>query len=280
MVDRREFILALPHGKTLSLRPPASVMGALDISLKSPFSAAQAAAFAVERASSLLADGATILNIADEREAAPLAAEDALSSLATVISALSAAVAAPICVQTANARIAAAAIERGASMMNDVWGLQHDSEMARIAARTGAGVILSHNRAAIDPDLDIVADIIAFLSRSIDSALSVGVDRRQLIVDPGLGCGKTAFQDLDCVRRLNELSVLDCPILLGPASAKTVEAAIGRKTPSPAAAVAMAVAGVMNGAVILRTHDVAAQATALQVMRVAQPESRSLARFF
>jgi dihydropteroate synthase len=273
MVNSREFALPLPHGKTLSLRQPASVMGALDIALESPLSAAAA----VDRASGLLADGATILNIGDRQDAMLFALDDARSRVASVISPLGAAVAAPICIQTANAGIAAAAIEHGASIVNDVWGFQRDQEMARIAATTGAAVILSHNRAAIDPDLDIVADIIAFLSRSIDTALSAGVDRRQLIVDPGLGFGKTVSQDIECIRRLNELSVLDCPILLGPPSDKTVETAVGRKTPTAAAAVAMAVAGVMNGAAILRTHDVAAQVKALQVMRVALPESRNLA---
>jgi dihydropteroate synthase len=282
MVSHREFVLPLPHGKTLALSSPLPVMGALGIAPNSLSTVPAAKAFAavVEQGQSLLADGATILNIGgdlDRPGVAPPAWDDDLSNVASVVGALSAAVVAPICIETASARIAAAAIEHGASIINDAWGFQRDQEMARVAAATGTLVILSHNRANIDPDLDIIADIIAFLSRSIELALTAGVEQRRLIVDPAIGSGKTAAQDLESVRRLDELNILGCPILLGEPSTGTLETVLGRTTPAEraAAALATATAGVMNGAAMLRVHDVAAHVQALQVLHVILSESRS-----
>jgi dihydropteroate synthase len=257
-------------------------MGALGVAPNSLSTVPAAKAFAavVEQGQRLLADGATILNIGGDLSrpgAAPPAWDDDLSGVASVVGALSAAVVAPICIETASARIAAAAIEHGASIISDAWGFQRDQEMARVAAATGTLVILSHNRANIDPDLDIIADIIAFLSRSIELALTAGVEQRRLIVDPAIGSGKTAAQDLESVRRLDELNILGCPILLGEPSTGTLETVLGRTTPAEraAAALATATAGVMNGAAMLRVHDVAAHVQALQVLHVILSESRS-----
>ncbi len=151
-----------------------------------------------------------------------------------MIAGLHRAVMAPISIDTMKARVAAAAIEAGASIVNDVWGLRHDLEMARVVADTGAAAVLMHNRANIDPDLDIIADVLDFLSRSIDIALAAGVERGRLLIDPGFGFGKTKAQNLELVRRVPELAALGCPILLGlsrnPRSAPSPE----RKSPPSA----------------------------------------------
>ena len=93
------------------------------------------------------------------------------------------------------ARVALAAVEAGASIVNDVWGFQRDPDMARVVADTGAAAVLMHNRQTVDPTLDVIADVLAFLSRSIDIALAAGVDEARLILDPGFGFGKTPEQN-------------------------------------------------------------------------------------
>jgi dihydropteroate synthase len=161
-----------------------------------------------------------------------------------------------------------ASLEAGASIVNDVWGLQHDREMARIVADTGAAAVLMHNRESIDPELDIIADILGFLSRSIDIALAAGIERRRLSIDPGFGFGKTKAQNLELVRRLRKLTVLGCPILLGVSRKSTFGAVTGKKVPAErmVASIAAGVLGVVNGAAILRVHDVAAHVEAVQVL--------------
>jgi dihydropteroate synthase len=278
MVRTQEFVLPLPHGKIFAPGAPIPVMGALAVPAR-PLSG-PAIASIVAQGQSLLADGASVLNIGVDLngpDAASVALDDELSSVVSIVAALSAAVSAPISVETASARVAAAAIEQGASIINDVWGLQRDREMARVAAATDAALILSHNRIAIEPDLDIVADIIAFLSRSIELALAAGVTQSRMVVDPGIGLAKTASQDIACFRRLDQLNILGCPILLDAPSARTLDAVAGAMTPAEreAAALAATVVGVMKGAALLRVHDVAAYVQALQVLHVILPKSRS-----
>ena len=166
------------------------------------------------------------------------------------------------------ARVAAAAIAAGASVVNDVWGFQYDREMARVVADTGVAAVLMHNRANIDPDLDIMADIIAFVSRSIDIALAAGVAGARLLVDPGFGFGKTKAQNLELVRRLRELTALGCPILLGVSRKSTFGAVTGKTVPKDrvVASIAAGILGVVNGAAVLRVHDVAEHVEAMQVL--------------
>jgi dihydropteroate synthase len=125
-----------------------------------------------------------------------------------------------------------------------------------------------HNRESVDPELDIIADILGFLSRSIDIALAAGIERRRLSIDPGFGFGKTKAQNLELVRRLRELTVLGCPILLGVSRKSTFGAVTGKKVPAErmVASIAAGVLGVVNGAAILRVHDVAAHVEAVQVL--------------
>ena len=173
-------------------------------------------------------------------------------------------VALPISVDTSKARVAAAAIAEGASMVNDVWGFQQDREMARVVADTGAAAALMHNRATVDPGLDIMADILDFLSRSIDIALAAGVAQERLWVDPGFGFGKTPAQNLQLIRRLRELAALGRPVLLGVSRKSTIGIVTGQKAPAErvAGSIAAGLVGVMNGAAILRVHDVRAHVQA------------------
>ena len=220
----------------------------------------------------LVEEGAAILDVGGEStrpNAAPVAADEEKGRVLPVVAALARRVATPISIDTTKARVATAAIEAGASIVNDVWGFQRDPDMARVVAATGAAAVLMHNRATVDPELDIVADMLAFLSRSIETALAAGVAEDKLWVDPGFGFGKTPEQNLVAVRRLGALKALGRPVLLGVSRKST----IGRITGQPAAAdrlagsIAAGLAGVAGGADVLRVHDVAPHVQALKVWR-------------
>jgi dihydropteroate synthase len=271
--DLWNLLLELPHGKSLTIGSPIPIMGIVNVTPDS-FSDGgvySSTAAAVEHGASLEAQGAAILDIGGESTrpgATPVAADDELSRVIPVIAALRTRITAPISIDTMKARVAAAAIQAGASIVNDVWGLQHDREMARVVADTGAAAILMHNRESVDPELDIIADILGFLSRSIDIALAAGIERRRLSIDPGFGFGKTKAQNLELVRRLRELTVLGCPILLGVSRKSTFGAVTGKKVPAErmVASIAAGILGVVNGSAILRVHDVAAHVEAMQVL--------------
>jgi dihydropteroate synthase len=266
--------LLLPHGKSLTLGSPIPVMGIVNATPDSfsdggAFASADEAAAHGER---LAAEGAAILDVGGESTrpgASAVAAEEETARVVPVIAALHSRLALPISVDTSKARVAAAAIAAGASIVNDVWGFQRDREMARVVADCGAAAALMHNRASVDPGLDIVADILDFLSRSIDIALAAGVAQQRLWVDPGFGFGKTPAQNLQLIRRLRELAALGRPVLLGVSRKSTIGMITGQKAPAErvAGSIAAGLAGVANGAAILRVHDVAAHVQALQVWR-------------
>ncbi len=267
-------MLSLPHGKTLILGSPIPLMGIVNVTPDS-FSdggAFATAAAAAEHGERLAADGAAMLDVGGESTrpgASAVAIEEELSRVIPVIADLCRRVAPPISVDTTKAGVAAAALAAGASVVNDVWGFQRDPEMARVVADTGAMAVLMHNRASVDPELDIVADILAFLSRSIDMALAAGVAHERLLIDPGFGFGKTAAQNLELIRRLRELAVLGCPVLLGVSRKSTIGILTGQKAAAErvAGSIAAGLAGVANGAAMLRVHDVAPHVQALQVWR-------------
>jgi dihydropteroate synthase len=275
--------LFLPHGKTLMLGSPVAVMGIVNVT---PDSFSDGGAFAnlgdaVAHGDRLAAEGAAILDVGGESSrpgASPVRVDEEMARVIPVIAELGRRVALPISVDTTKAVVAAAAIMAGASIVNDVWGLQRDPEIAHVVAESGAAIVLMHNRAAIDASLDIVADALDFLSRSIDLALGAGVARERLIVDPGFGFGKTPAQNLELIRRLGEFSVLGCPLLLGVSRKSTIGLVTGQKIPSErlAGSLAAGLLGAANGAAILRVHDVAPHVQALQVLHAtrAAPHAR------
>jgi dihydropteroate synthase len=267
-------IFSLPHGKKLTFGPPAILMGIVNVT---PDSFSDGGAFAsvaaaVAHGERLAGEGAAILDVGGESTrptASPVAADEEMARTIPVVAELSRRVATPISIDTMKARVAAAAIEAGASIVNDVWGFQKDPEIARVAADTGAAAVLMHNRAAVDTSIDIVVDVLAFFTRSIDIALAAGVAREKLILDPGFGFGKTPAQNFELIRRLGELSVLGCPILLGVSRKSSIGGVTGQKIAAErlAGSLAAGIAGVANGAAILRVHDVAPHWQALQVLQ-------------
>lgn len=219
----------------------------------------------------LAAEGAAILDIGGESTrpgAVAVEANDEIARVVPVVAELARRIALPISIDTMKARVAAAAVHAGASIINDIWGLQRDPEMARVASDSGAMVVLMHNRTSVDPTLDIIAEIKAFLSRSIDLALAAGVAGERLSIDPGFGFGKTPAQNLILLRRLRELTALGCPILLGASRKSTIGRVTGQNIAAErvAGSIAAGLFGAINGAAILRVHDVAAHVQALQVL--------------
>lgn len=226
---------------------------------------------AIAHGLSLAAEGADILDIGGESTRpghSPVDADEEIHRVAPVIRGLAASCDAPISIDTMKADVAAAALDAGASIVNDVWGLRRDPGMARVVAERGVPVIIMHNREHEDPSIDIVADALEFLRRSIDIAVAAGIDRKNIIVDPGVGFGKTNAQSLTMVRELGRLRELGCPILLGVSRKRLIGAATGRAMARDrlAGSLAAAVAGAMNGADIVRVHDVAEHLDAMKVL--------------
>jgi dihydropteroate synthase len=227
---------------------------------------------AVARAERFVADGADIIDVGGESTrpgAAFVSEEEERARVEPVIRALAPRVSVPISIDTSRAPVAEAAIGAGATMVNDVWGLRRDPKLAGVVARTGVALVLMHNRAA-QPTVDalgghydavaytdVMAEIIAWLGESVALAERAGVARSQIVVDPGIGFGKTAAQNLEVMRRLPELSALGLPILVGTSRKSFIGITLGlpveERLEGTAATVALAIAA---GADIVRVHDV------------------------
>jgi dihydropteroate synthase len=225
---------------------------------------------AVAQAQRMIAEGADILDIGAESTRpyggsvrVPLDEErrrldpvlPAVAALGTLVS-----------VDTLKAAVAAWALEAGARIVNDVWGLQRDPDMARVVAEHRVPVIIMHNREAADPAIDIVADVTEFFSRSLEIAWSAGIRRDRIVLDPGIGFGKTPEQSLICIARLHEFAGFGLPLLVG-ASRKRFIHSVAPSEPMErlGGSLAAHLLAVENGAAIVRVHDVAPTVQALAV---------------
>ncbi len=163
----------------------------------------------------------------------------------------------PISVDTYKAEVAEAALASGAHMINDVWGLQRDANMAKVIARYKVPVVVMHNRQAINVETDIMQDILTFFSKSIEIAEEHGILREQLILDPGIGFAKTTEQNLSVLARLAEFKGLGCPILIGTSRKRFIgevlDLPVEDRLEGTAASVTCAI---MKGVKIIRVHDV------------------------
>jgi len=178
----------------------------------------------------------------------------------------------PVSVDTMKASIAKRAVEAGAAIVNDVWGLQRDPEMASVVAEKDAGLILMHNRTSADPDIDIFADIEAFFARSLDIADRAGIRRERIVLDPGIGFGKTPEQSLAVIARLDRFKAFGLPLLIG-LSRKRFIASVSPSEPDQrlGGSIAANLEAIRGGAAIVRVHDVA---ETVQALRVAQALER------
>jgi dihydropteroate synthase len=227
-------------------------------------------AAAIEHARRLAAEGADIIDVGAESTrpyggARPVSHEEERQRLEAILPAV-ATIGIPVSIDTYKAVVAAWALDAGAAMVNDVWGLQRDPDMARVVAENGAPVIIMHNRETADPAIDIIADVTEFFSRSLEIAWEAGIGRDQIVLDPGIGFGKTSEQSLACIARLDAWRGFNLPLLVG-ASRKRFIASITPSQPMErlGGSLAAHLLAVENGAAIIRTHDVAATAQALAV---------------
>ena len=227
-------------------------------------------AAAIDHARRMIAEGADVLDIGAESTrpyggALAVSIAEEMRRLAPVLPAVLA-LGVPVSIDTMKAEVAAWALAAGAAIVNDVWGLQRDSELPRLVAQRAVPVIIMHNREAADPSIDIIADISAFFSRSLDIAARAGIARQNIVHDPGIGFGKTPEQSLTAIARLPELKSFGLPLLVG-ASRKRF---INTVSPAPpdqrlSGSIAAHLVAVAGGAAIIRTHDVAETVQALRV---------------
>jgi dihydropteroate synthase len=249
------------------------VMGILNVT---PDSFSDGGAFlspdaALAHAGQMITEGADIIDIgAESTRPSPsrvaVSAAEELRRLEFVVPAV-VRMGRPVSIDTMKATVAAWALNCGAAIVNDVWGLQRDPEMAEVVARYRAPVIIMHNRDAADPAIDIMADIAAFFERSLGIAARAGIPHDLIVLDPGIGFGKTAEQSMTAIARLDRLKAFGLPLLVGASRKRLINAVV----PAPSdqrlgGSLAAHILAVERGAAIIRAHDVAATVQALRVM--------------
>lgn len=204
-------------------------------------------------------EGTDILDIGGESTrpgAETVEAEEEKRRVVPVVRILKSHTMLPISVDTQKAVVAEAALEQGAHIINDIWGLQGDPAMARVIGAYGAGIVVMHNKND-KTYTDLMGEIISFLDRSINIALKNNIPQEKIWVDPGIGFGKTREQNLEVIDRLHELRVLGCPILLGTSRKSviglTLDLPVEERLEGTAATVAI---GIARGTDIIRVHDI------------------------
>lgn len=262
---------ANPLPRLLTLGRPL-VMGVLNVT---PDSFSDGGRFfepsaAIAHARQMVNEGADILDIGAESTrpyggAVAVPSEEEMRRLEPVLPAL-VELGVPISIDTIKAEVAAWALEAGAAIVNDVWGLQRDPDMARVVASHGAPVVIMHNREAVDASFDIMADIAAFFTRSLALADKAGITRDKIVLDPGIGFGKTPEQSITALARFGELKSFGLPLMIGASRKRFID----KVSPAPpdrriGGSLAAHLAAVAAGAAIVRTHDVAETVQALRV---------------
>jgi len=224
---------------------------------------------ALAQARRMIAEGADIIDIGAESTrpygSQPVSAEQELERLRPVLAEV-VALGVPVSIDSMKSAVVAWALDLGVTIANDVWGLQRDPGMATLLAARRSPVIVMHNRDQADADIDIMADIAGFFSRSLEIAAKAGISRDQIVLDPGIGFGKTPEQSMTALARLDEFGVFGLPLLVG-ASRKRFISTITPSEPHQrlGGSIAAHLIAVKGGARIIRTHDVSETIQALRV---------------
>jgi dihydropteroate synthase len=263
--EKRDALLAAAHSRK-------TLMGILNVT---PDSFSDGGRFnspdrAVEQAKSLIADGADIVDVGAESTRpghTPITAEEEWARLAPLLEPLLEAVDAPLSIDTYKAATARRATELGVVVVNDIWGLQHDPAMADTVAEAGAALVIMHNRTETDPAIDIRADLRRFFDHSLTVAQRAGIPSERIILDPGIGFGKTKQQNLAALAATTELLDYRLPILIGISRKSIFGALLGATVDGRLiGTIAANVVTAMYGASIFRVHDPAEHRAAFTVL--------------
>jgi dihydropteroate synthase len=223
-----------------------------------------------QQATKLVSEGADIIDVGAESTRpghTPISAEDEWARLQPLLAPLLDRVDAPFSIDTYKAATARRATELGVVVVNDVWGLQHDTAMADTVAEAGAGIVVMHNRNDVDPGLDIVAELRRFFEHSLDLARRAGIPDERIILDPGIGFGKTKEQNLAALAATTQLQDYGLPILIGISRKSIFGALLGATVDGRLiGTVAANLVTAMYGAKIFRVHDPAEHRAAFTVL--------------
>ncbi len=254
-------------------RPYPAVMGVLNVTPDSFSDGGQFAApeRALAQAKRMIAEGADIIDIGAESTrpygSEPISAEEELKRLQTVLPEV-VALGIPVSIDSMKSAVVAWALDQGALIANDVWGLQRDPGMAGLVAarRVPVIVIVMHNRERADPAIDIMQDIADFFARSLEIAAGAGIAFDRIVLDPGIGFGKTPGQSMTALARLAEFETFGLPLLVG-ASRKRFISTVTPSEPHQrlGGSIAAHLLAAQRGARIIRAHDVAETVQALRV---------------
>ncbi|MGA7074416.1 dihydropteroate synthase [Bradyrhizobium sp.] len=225
---------------------------------------------ALAQARRMVSEGADIIDIGAESTrpygSQPISADEEIRRLKPILSQV-ASLGIPVSIDSMKPAVVAWALDNGATVANDVWGLQRDPDMAKLVAERHCPVVIMHNRDRADPDIDIMGDVVEFFSRSLQIASQAGISREHIALDPGIGFGKTPEQSITVLARLKQFDTFGLPLLVG-ASRKRFIATISESEPDQrlGGSIAAHLIAAKAGARIIRTHDVW---ETLQALRVA-----------
>jgi dihydropteroate synthase len=261
-----------PLLRALLSRPRPAVMGILNVTPDSFSDGGQFVApeRALAQARRMIAEGADIIDIGAESTrpygAQPVSADEEMKRLQPILAEV-VALGVPVSIDSMKSAVVAWALDAGAAIANDVWGLQRDPDMAKLLAARHSPVIIMHNRDQVDTGIDIMRDIADFFARSLDIADQAGISRSNVVLDPGIGFGKTSEQSMTALARLNEFNVFGLPLLVG-ASRKRFISTVTPSEPHQrlGGSIAAHLLAAQGGARIIRTHDVAETVQSLDVV--------------
>ena len=234
---------------------------------------------ALRQAAKMAAEGAAIIDIGGESTRPghrPVGAEEEAARALPVIAAVKRETGLPVSVDTYRHETARLALEAGADMVNDIWGLRYDGgEMARLIAQSGAACCLMHNRKSAEYR-DLMPELLEDLRGTLDLAAAAGIARERIILDPGIGFAKSCEQNLTAMHRLDELAALGCPVLLAASRKSVIGLSLGLPVEERLeGTLATTAIGVLQGATFVRVHDVKenlrAARMALAIRREARP---------
>jgi dihydropteroate synthase len=260
-----------PVLRSLLSKPYPAVMGVLNVTPDSFSDGAQFVApeRALAQARRMIAEGADIIDIGAESTrpygAQPVSADEELKRLQPVLADV-VSLGIPVSIDSMKPAVVTWALDTGAAIANDVWGLQRDPDMAKLLAARNSPVIVMHNRCNADADIDIMKDMAEFFTRSLEIAAKAGVSRGNIVLDPGIGFGKTPEQSMTALARLNELSAFGLPLLVGASRKRFISSVVPSEPHQRlGGSIAAHLIAAKGGARIIRTHDVSETVQALRV---------------